>query len=219
MKVGTDGVLLGAWASINDRDVSILDIGTGTGLIAIMMAQRSPATTKIVGVEIDSDSAHQAAENMAASPWADQLSVINTPIQSYAPSQKFDLILSNPPYFVNSLTAKGDSRTTARHTTELSFEDLASAVERLLSNRGRFVLILPTNETQLFDQATKGMLHLSRRCYVRGKVGGSIKRIISEYTLAEVEAPSESEISIRDKGVDEYSPEYRDLTADFYLKF
>lgn len=218
MKVGTDGVLLGAWARVDDKEQHILDIGTGTALIAIMMAQRC-AKAQIVGVEIDENSAQQACENASRSPWAERVRIEHTAIQEYNPTCKFDVILSNPPYFVDSLHAKDESRTRARHTTSLSFADLCSAVERLLSPSGRFTLILPPTETQLFDDISKGRLHLVRRCFVRGKEGGEIRRVMSEYTPS---APTDielSELSIRATHADEYSPEYRALTADFYLKF
>ncbi len=218
MKVGTDGVLLGAWAELSGDERTILDIGTGTGLIAIMMAQRSTAPI-IIGVEIDKDSATQAAQNMEASKWSERLSVAHTPIQQFDHTSKFDIILSNPPYFVDSLLAKGASRTIARHTTELSFEDLLACVSKLLSPSGRFVIILPPTETKLFDEVSAGVLHLAKRCCVRGKSGGVVRRIMSEYTTTKVAKILESEIAVRAIPPEEYTPEYRDLTSEFYLKF
>ncbi|MFR9602982.1 MAG: methyltransferase [Rikenellaceae bacterium] len=218
MKVGTDGVLLGAWASSSGNEESILDIGSGTGLIAIMMAQRSSAP-RIVGVEIDSESAAQAAENMELSPWDERLTVEHTSILDYSPQHKFDLILSNPPYFVDSLLPKGESRTRARHTTELDFEGLTESVVRLLKPVGKFALILPTNESQIFDRTSEGRLYLERRCWVRGKVGGDVKRILSQYSLTKPDTVAESELSIRDGSADGYHPDYRALTSEFYLKF
>ncbi|MFI3292066.1 MAG: methyltransferase [Rikenellaceae bacterium] len=218
MKVGTDGVLLGAWAKITGTEQNILDIGTGTGLIALMMAQRSSAQN-IIGVEIDPLSAQQASENMASSPWSSRLSVEQTPIQNFTPAQKFDLIVSNPPYFVDSLLAKGESRTIARHTTELSFEDLVKSVTRLLSIEGRFALILPTAEAQLFDNVAEGVLYPTRRSFICGKRGGEIKRIMSEYSLTKPDEIIDEKIAIRDTPPNDYSLEYRAITADFYLKF
>ncbi len=218
MKVGTDGVLLGAWASLRGDEQRILDIGTGTGLIAIMMAQRS-AAAEIIGVEIDPSSAEQAAENMGESKWSERLSVVHSPIQSYADIRQFDLILTNPPYFVNSLLSKGESRTVARHTTELSFCDLIDAVVVLLSGGGHFAIILPPRETEMFEREVNGRLHLHRRCMVKGKVGGEVKRVMSEYGLYAVESVATSEIAIRDTSPNEYSSEYRDLTSEYYLKF
>ncbi len=218
MKVGTDGVLLGAWCSTSGREESILDIGTGTGLIAIMMAQRSLAA-RIVGVDIDANSAEQAAENMKESKWRERLSVEHISILNYAPHHKYDLILSNPPYFIDSLRPKGESRTVARHTTELSFEGVVESVVRLLNTEGQFSLILPTNETQQFDLISQGRLHLQRRCYVKGKIGGDVKRIMSEYSLTQSDHIVVSELAIRDGSPNGYTAEYCSLTSEFYLKF
>ncbi len=218
MKVGTDGVLLGAWARVLGSEQNILDIGTGTGLIALMMAQRSVAQN-IVAVEIDEQSARQAAENMRGSQWSSRLSLVESAIQDYQSPQRFDLILSNPPYFIDSLLSKGESRTKARHTTELSFEDLAESIVRLLAPQGRFAVILPTAESQRFDAIIEGTLHLVRRCSVEGKIGGNVKRIMSEYSLTLATPTIEEKIAIRDTPPSDYTPEYRALTADFYLKF
>ncbi len=249
MKVGTDGVLLGSWVEIIGTEQNILDIGTGTGLIAIMRAQRSSAPNigernivepNIVGVEIDTESAQQAGENMSASPWSERLTAQLSSIQNYTPQQKFDLILSNPPYFVDSLLSKGKSRSVARHTTELSFDELLASVARLLSPDGRFAVILPTVESKIFETlAREYNLHPMRRCLVRGKVNGEVKRIMSEYSFGESFQISEYQISkyqiskyqtsehqiaehqiaIRDTPPGDYSAEYKAMTADFYIKF
>ncbi len=218
MKVGTDGVLLGAWAAMH-RDVRrVLDIGTGTGLIAIMAAQRTSDAT-IVGVEIEPSSAEQARCNAAHSPWCQRIEIVESSIQRYISELPFDVILSNPPYFVDSLHAKSESRTTARHTVALSFEELISAVERLLSPHGHFSLVLPPHETELFDELSRGRLHLWRRCCVAGKVGGVVRRVMSEYSLSPTSSVEHDNLAIRATPPEEYTEEYRCLTADFYLKF
>ncbi|MBQ6583784.1 MAG: methyltransferase, partial [Alistipes sp.] len=140
MKVGTDGVLLGAWADCSSAS-SILDIGTGTGVIALMLAQRSSAR-HIVGVDIDTAAVECAAANFAASPWAERLTAVESSVQEFG-GERFDLIVSNPPYFVDSLHSPDGQRTVARHTTELTFETLDCSVCRLLADGGRFALILP----------------------------------------------------------------------------
>lgn len=134
MKVGTDGVLLGAWAEVRPGDRRMLDVGTGTGLIALMLAQRSAAW--ITAVDIDVECATQAAENFAASPWADRLDAVSVAVQRYDPVEKFDLIVSNPPYYVDSLLSPDEGRNTARHAAGLPFGELAAAVVRLLSPGG-----------------------------------------------------------------------------------
>ncbi len=218
MKVGTDGVLLGAWAGVEESDYSILDIGTGTGLIALMMAQRAPKA-KIIGVEIDNQCAIQARENCEASKWSERVSIVNSAIQDYSPREKFDLILSNPPYFVDSLLSPDVKRSVARHTTTLSFEELARDVARLLNNTGRFCVILPREESLRFDTAANGLLHLWQRTSVRGKDGGDVKRVMSEYRLSSCEKVTCDEFAVRAAKGGDYTDQYRSLTADFYLKF
>ena len=136
MKVGTDGVLLGVLADVTAA-THLLDIGTGTGLVALMLAQRNPSMS-IDAIEIDSKAAKQAAENVAQSPWP-QIRVHCAALQTYTANQPYNLIVSNPPYFVNSLKAPKAARTTARHTDSLSFNELVEGVDRLLSPAGHWV--------------------------------------------------------------------------------
>lgn len=147
MKVGTDGVLLGAWVSVRPSDRRILDIGSGTGLIALMMAQRVPGA-RITGVDVEDIS--QARENADASPWGGRVAFVQCPVQEFAPQGKFDLVVSNPPFFVDSLTCPDAGRTTARHAVRLPFGDLRDAVVRLLSDEGRFAVVLPADEAARF---------------------------------------------------------------------
>ena len=130
MKVGTDGTLLGAWVRLPDTTRSILDIGTGSGLIAIMTAQRS-SEAHITAIDIDADCAAQARLNAEASPWSDRFSVLHTSLQDFTTKERFDVIVSNPPYFIDSLTSPDAGRTTARHTATLPFEELVSGVQPL----------------------------------------------------------------------------------------
>ena len=149
MKVGTDGVLLGAWAEGGKR---ILDIGTGTGLIALMMAQRFPAST-IDAIEIDSDAASQAVDNVKLSSFSNIVHVMNGSFQDFAssmPSKQYDSIVSNPPFFNNSLKNPDEARMLARHTDTLSFRDLFHGVEKLLMDDGVFSAIIPATEKTSF---------------------------------------------------------------------
>ncbi|MFI3318330.1 MAG: methyltransferase [Rikenellaceae bacterium] len=217
MKVGTDGVLLGAWVEVKGNESHILDIGAGTGVIALMMAQRSKA--KVDGVEIEHSSAEQAAENVKLSPWAERVTIYHTPIQEFSPQQKYDLILSNPPYFVDSLLSPSSARSTARHTTDLSFNELAESVVRLLSIDGRFALILPTTEGQLFDVAANRVgLKLLRRVMVSTSRGSAPKRVMSEYSPAFAGECVIEQLTIGSHD-QQYTDEYRELTREFYLKF
>jgi len=141
MKVGTDGVALGAWVPVTGV-TRILDIGTGTGLIALMLAQRSAADCQIVAVELDPDAATQAAENVASSPWADRIEVVTAAVQQLN-TEPFDLIVSNPPYFVHGQPFSSAARQQARHTSSLGHEELLEHGLRLLAPNGRIALVLP----------------------------------------------------------------------------
>lgn len=160
MKVGTDGVLLGAWARVEPQDERILDIGTGTGLIALMLAQRSAA--RITAVEIDPGSASQARENADASPWGERIEVVCSSVQAFDPGRRFGLIVSNPPFYVDSLTCPDRGRSRARHAETLPFAELRDAVLRLLAPDGRFCLILPPQEAARFIGVAAGRLFVSR---------------------------------------------------------
>lgn len=215
MKVGTDGVLLGAWAPECIAGGRILDIGTGTGVMAIMAAQRNPSA-RIVGVEIDDMSALQARENAEASPWADRVEIVNADIRSYEAAAPFDLVISNPPYFVDSLKSPDSCRTTARHTVSLDFGELMSAVERLLAPDGRFAVIVPAEAASRV--VASGRLALRRRCDVRSKPSAGPIRTMMEFAAGYCGAPEFSELTIGD-GKGGYTAEYVALTRDFYLKF
>lgn len=218
MKVGTDGVLLGAWADIAPSHRRILDIGTGTGLVALMAAQRSAGWgATIVGVEIDLESATDAAENIQRSPWSDRVSVEVGAIQEFV-GGNFDHILSNPPYFVASLLSPDRARSNARHTTTLSFEHLAQSAARLLAPEGVVSLVLPSDAVaDMTLAAARVGLFLSRRTDVRSKPSGKPLRSLLEYRLSPT-ATERSELTIHLTGGD-FSEEYRTLTKDFYLKF
>lgn len=218
MKVGTDGTLLGAWATL-PANARILDIGTGTGLIAIMAAQRT-SEAKITAIDIDEDCVLQAQENVAASPWPDRIEVIHSALQEFDASEKFDVIISNPPYFIDSQLSPDAARCTARHTTTLPFNELVTGVRRLLADGGHFSLILPPAEMERFRSAARGVMFVVRECHVWSTPTSGVRRIMAEF---QAEPPTEftaaEKIIIEEKGRHEYSEEYRTLTRDFYLKF
>ncbi|MFI3305062.1 MAG: methyltransferase [Rikenellaceae bacterium] len=218
MKVGTDGVLLGAWVATTGEERHILDIGTGTGVIALMMAQRTSA--QIDAVEIDYESATQAAQNVEASRWRERMTVHHTQIQHFAPTTRYDLIVTNPPYFVDSLLSLNAGRTTARHTTELSFAEIVESAARLLTPDGRLAIILPTQEAQRFEAEATPLLSAARRCDLYSREGGALKRIMCEYKLTPPTTPLKQEqLTIESGRPPEFTAEYRELTRDFYLKF
>ncbi len=219
MKVGTDGTLLGAWAPIAPNARKILDIGTGSGLIAIMAAQRHPSAS-ITAIDIDEDCVEQARQNASASPWAERIEVINSPLQEFHPEEKFDVIISNPPYFADSMHSPDKQRTTARHTASLSFKDLTEGVLRLLKEDGLFAVILPTTESELLLSAARGRLFTWRGCEVWSTPESGARRIMLELRK---EPPQElalrEKIIIEEGGRHVYSQDYKALTADFYLNF
>lgn len=219
MKVGTDGTLLGAWAALPPHAKKILDIGTGSGLIAIMAAQRHPIA-KITAIDIDKDCVMQATENAVASPWTERIEVIETPLQEYSPEEKFDVIISNPPYFADSMHSPDRQRTTARHTASLSFKELTEGVLRLLADDGLFAVILPTTESELLLSASRGRLFTWRRCEVWSTPESGARRIMLELKKEPPKDLAQKEkIIIEQGGRHVYGEEYKALTADFYLNF
>lgn len=180
MKVGTDGVLLGAWTGLRTTDRRMLDIGTGTGLIALMLAQRAPGA-RITGIDIDDVS--QARENAAASPWGDRLHFEQTPVQTFRPAERYDLIVSNPPFYVDSLTCPDAGRTAARHTVHLSYEELVDSVVRLLAPGGRFAVVLPTPESEHFRHLASARLLLTHLTRVRTTPRRSVRRVLMEFCM------------------------------------
>ena len=219
MKVGTDGVLLGAWAGLDGHEKHILDVGTGTGLIALMAAQLTQEAI-IDAVEIDAGAARQATENGKASPWPDRIRVHHTTIQEFSrrATLRYDHILSNPPFFVRSLKAPDASRTTARHADTLSFIDLACAAHQLLAPQGRLSVIYPTGEAAAFETAAREKgLFCTRKTTVRGTPDGVPKRVLMEFTKQEGVCRKETLTIELDRH--RYTDEYIALTRDFYLKF
>jgi tRNA1Val (adenine37-N6)-methyltransferase len=216
MKVGTDGVLLGSWASVNETN-SILDIGTGTGLIALMLAQRSNAT--INAIEINKEAFNQSYENISNSKWNSRIKVHNCSFQDFYKTQinKFDLIVSNPPYFKNSLKPKENDRVQARHNIDLSSDELLLGVKKLLNENGCFCIILPALENDSFIlEAEQYNLFCSKIVYVKPTLNKDTKRIMLEFVFGKVNRIEDSFAIETDKRHC-YTEEYKNLTKDFYL--
>lgn len=215
MKVGTDGVLLGAWAEADDNR-RILDVGTGTGLIALMLAQRNPLA-EITAIEIDEAAAGQAKVNVAHSPWAERIKVICNDFRLLETNNKYNLIVSNPPYFIDALHCPDKQRNMARHTCELNYELLFSHSAKLLYEQGRVCIIIPTEvEQQVIDTAWKYKLFPSRRLRVFTKPGKPCRRILLAFSQQEKECREEALcIEVEHH---QYTQEYIALTREFYLK-
>lgn len=214
MKVGTDGVLLGAWTDTGNAG-SILDVGTGTGLIALMLAQKTNAP--VDAIDIDENACRQACENVAASPFSKQIRVIHSSFADFQPADKYDLIVSNPPYFSQSLKSPDDKRSKARHDDHLLLHDLIGGSKKILSESGRIALILPVEqERKLTEILTQNQLYRTRQTNVIPVAGKQIKRILVELsaTPAPDYAPECLAIEVERH---KYTKEYEALTRDFYL--
>lgn len=218
MKVGTDAVLLGSWVStINAK--SILDIGTGTGIIALMLAQKSDAV--IDAIDIDKNAFIQAAENITDCKWKERIRIHHISLQNYSTdcNRKYDLIVSNPPYFVDSSKALEESRTNARHTDQLPFSDLLNGVLNLLSAAGSFCVILPTKESQQFrEMAEENNLFLTKLTRVITRTDKPEKRLLMQFEFTK-KTIEENSITIEKDERHTYTDEYKELTKDYYLAF
>ncbi len=217
MKVGTDAVLLGSWVNTSNAK-TILDIGTGTGIIALMLAQKSDAT--IDAIDIDKNAFVQASENIAGCKWKERIQIHHISLQQYSTdSPKYDLIVSNPPYFVDSSKASEESRTNARHTDQLPFSDLLNGVLNLLNPTGSFYVILPTKESLVFrDMAEEQNLFLTKLTRVITLADRPEKRLLMQFEFTK-KALEENFITIEKDERHSYTDEYKELTKDYYLAF
>ena len=221
MKVGTDGVLLGAWCSVTNNVESILDIGSGTGVISLMMAQRSGAFT-IDAVELDDEAYEQTVENFEGSDWGDRLFCYHSDFTDFAneiaeEEESYDLIISNPPFYSDDFETDNESRNKARFTSSLPFEDLLKGVAMILSDGGCFSTIIPKKEENAFiELAKKQGLYVNRICHVKGNDTSAVKRSLLEFSF------HESIIDIQELIIEterhKYTEAYVSLTKEFYLK-
>lgn len=217
MKVGTDGTLLGAWAAAPSGQCRILDIGTGTGLIALMMAQRYPEA-EVTGIDIDEDAVAQADENVRLSPFSERVRIYRQDIVNFTDIIGFDAIVSNPPYFVDSLACPDDQRTIARHTVSLTYEQLMHQAYHLLKDEGRFSVVVPSDcRAKIEAAACLEGFFTTRVCLIKTTPRKQPKRQLIEFQKHPV---SELDIS---EGVIEVSPNvrsewYQQLTKEFYIK-
>ena len=217
MKVGTDGTLLGAWAAAPSGQCRILDIGTGTGPIALMMAQRYPEA-EVTGIDIDEDAVAQADENVRLSPFSERVRIYRQDIVNFTDIIGFDAIVSNPPYFVDSLACPDDQRTIARHAVSLTYEQLMHQVYRLLKDEGRFSVVVPSDcRAKIEAAACLEGFFTTRVCLIKTTPRKQPKRQLIEFQKHPV---SELDIS---EGVIEVSPNvrsewYQQLTKEFYIK-
>ena len=215
MKVGTDGTLLGAWASVPTGICRILDIGTGTGLIALMMAQRYPEA-EVTGIDMDREAVSQAMANAVASPFSHRVQITQADIADFS-VEPFDAIVCNPPYFVDSLVCPDSARTLARHTSSLPYKTLMQSVKRLLKDDGLFSVIIPVDcRSQLLSEAALAGLVLSKECAIKTTPKKTPKRCLMEFRKQPVAFVNTStEVLETDNG--QRSVWYHHITKDFYL--
>lgn len=217
MKVGTDGTLLGAWANAPVGACRILDIGTGTGLIALMMAQRYPES-QVVGIDIDGDAALQAQENVDASPFSDRVKIMNVDATKIEDKEGFDVIVCNPPYFVDSLICPQDQRTLARHTVSMTYEQLMQTAYKFLKNDGMFSIVIPTeNNDAIESSAALAGFIISRICMIKTTPNKIPKRQLMEFRKKRID-----DFELREEVLEmihnQRSVWYHELTKEFYIK-
>ena len=214
MKVGTDGLLLGAWAQGGKH---VLDIGTGTGLIALMMAQRFPEA-HVDAIDIDADAASQAEDNARRSPFADRVAVRCVSLQEYVAEREYESIVCNPPFFTQSLQSPDSKRTLARHSVALPFDDLFRHARRLMSDDGVLSIVVPSDAlSQIETAAVMNNLFLVRRCFVRTTRKKPARRLLLSFS--QKPSPFHDEEGVIQEAVNEPSEWYRNITCDFLLKY
>ena len=220
MKVGTDGVLLGAWVNLPSNSIHVLDIGTGTGLISLILAQRFPGI-RITGIEIDDLSCPEAKENIKNSPWNDRIRIQNISLQDYNKKNKgkFDLIVTNPPFFANSMKPPELNRANARHQDNLTSGELFASVINLLNpDRGIFSLIIPFDQKNQIQKIAESVaLYPARITNIRPNPAGPFKRCMMEFSFKSTQAEEDEMIIELERH--KYSDKYKELTRDFYLNF
>ncbi|MCL4127445.1 UNVERIFIED_CONTAM: hypothetical protein GTU68_008817 [Idotea baltica] len=220
MKIGTDGVLLGAWASIESNPFAILDIGAGTGIIGLMLAQRCDAEV-IDAIEIDDDAYEQCVDNFELSPWSDRLFCYHAALDEFVEEidDKYDLIISNPPFYSEDYKTDNKQRDTARFQDALPFNHLIESASKLLIEDGKFVVIIPfREETHFIELARKFNLYTNRILHVKGNTDSEIKRSLLEFSFRETDSKTNNDVLIIETDRHQYTQDYINLTKDFYLK-
>ncbi|WP_420571871.1 tRNA1(Val) (adenine(37)-N6)-methyltransferase [Kordia sp.] len=218
MKVGTDGVLLGAWTSVESNPFSILDIGTGTGLIALQLAQRSHAEV-IDAIEIDDDAYEQAVDNFENSPWSDRLFCYHAGLDEFVAEieDKYDLIVSNPPFYTENYKTDNAQRDTARFTDALPFSELLTGIAHLLEPTGTFHTIIPYKEYEHFVNLAKANnLFPQKTCHVKGNPKADYKRSLISFSFKQTENTVDELVIETTRH--QYTEAYISLTKAFYLK-
>ena len=217
MKVGTDALLLGAWVNVDDCE-RILDIGTGCGVIALMLAQNNQLAL-IDAIDIDEKSIEEAKKNFNNSNWNSRLNAHNIDLQSYIPLVKYDHIVSNPPFFTDGTSSPVEQRHSARHMNKLSFEELLKHSKRLLNGEGKLSLIIPENQAEhCIDQAYKNNLKLYRKLVFYPKKESNPERCLLTFIISIAELEIKEETLIHYNELNEWTEDYKTLTKEFHIK-
>ncbi|MDI9877981.1 tRNA1(Val) (adenine(37)-N6)-methyltransferase [Flectobacillus longus] len=215
MKVSTDACILGAWVDVAQAE-NILDIGAGTGLLSLMMAQRCPA--HIDAIELDLPAFEQAKSNITQSKWSERIGVFHGKVQEFSANKKYDYIVSNPPFYQNHLKSEKAQKNQAHHTETLSFEELLDSVLRLRTTSGKFAVLLPAYEANVLESlAINKGLFPQNRLTVRHRDGAKVLRVITEYG-AEVGEVKSQELFIKN-AQEQYTEEFITLLKEYYLIF
>lgn len=216
MKVGTDGILLGAWVDIQGAK-KLLDLGTGTGLVALMLAQRTTSDCAISAVEMDMSACEQAIENIQASPWKEKINLYQTDISTFSqnPPYIFDLIVANPPYFEPAQDCKTTQRNLARYTLNQNHNDWLNAAAQCLHENGKIQFVLPYEAGKILQKSTA--LYCTEQCDVITKIGKTPQRMLLTFRKQPA-SMHHSQLIIYDEN-NHYHPDFVALTKDFYLKF
>ena len=216
MKVNTDSVLLGAWAQIPENTKTALDIGTGTGLLALMLAHKN-INIQIDAIEIEENAFLESKENFEDSNWNNRLTSFHISLQKFTPTKNYDLIITNPPYFLNSLKNELKNKSLARHTDSLSFEEIINFCTKKLTPKGRVVLILPKEESDVFIGISENKdLFLNRKCTIKPNSNKPVNRVLMEFSLTKTKIILEEMEVYKAQNI--YSDKHRELTHEFYLK-
>ena len=224
MKIGTDGVLLGSWASLDNNPETILDIGTGTGVIALMLAQRSTAAT-VDALEIDGQAYEQAVENFERSDWGDRLFCYHASFAEFVEemeAESYDLIITNPPFYTDTFKSANASRHLARSEETLPFDQLLSGVSRLLTEKGKFSVIIPYKEEDAFCKLAKQKrLYPVKITRIRGRNKSPLIRSLILFELGRISAETTKSVEMDELTIEmerhQYTTDYIALTKDFYL--
>ncbi len=218
MKVTTDACIQGAWTPVPVAAARVLDIGTGTGLLSLMLAQRNPPLLTDA-VEYDAEAAGQATENVAASPWRENIAVTACDVKDFQAAHRYDLIICNPPFFSNSLLSGKESKDRARHDVSLTRAELATVVARHLASGGQFSILLPYTEYQLWKEAAASVGLMETRClHVKHTPTSAVKRVVGIFSCRKQETIPAPEILVIKDGHGRYSAAFSELLGPFYLE-